>query len=55
MNPLSLYSLNKFCKKGNEQMEKIDVKWPSVGHLLESAAKKYNHKALFIYEAEKLR
>jgi len=35
-------------------MDKLDVKWPSVGHLLENAAKKYRNKALFIYEGHKL-
>ncbi len=35
-------------------MKKIELKWPSVGHLLEDAAKKFKDKALFIYESQRL-
>ena len=35
-------------------MNKIELEWQSIGHLLEDAAKKYPQKTLFIYEEEKL-
>jgi len=35
-------------------MKKSDLKWPSVGHLLEQTAREFKDKTLFIYEGEKL-
>ncbi len=35
-------------------MDKIDLKWQSIGHLLEEAAQKHGDKTLFFYEDEKL-
>jgi len=35
-------------------MQKLELKWPSVGHLLETAADQYQNKPLFIYEGKKL-
>ncbi len=35
-------------------MKKPDLKWPTIGHLLEDAANKYKDKILLIYEGEKL-
>lgn len=35
-------------------MKKLDLKWPSVGHLLEQKAREFNNRTLFIFEGEKL-
>jgi len=35
-------------------MKKQDLKWPTIGHLLEDAANKYKDKIFLIYEGEKL-
>lgn len=35
-------------------MQKLELKWPSVGHLLETAADHYQNKPLFIFEGKKL-
>ncbi len=35
-------------------MDRIQLKWKSIGHLLEEAAQKHGEKALFIFEGEKL-
>jgi len=35
-------------------MRKIQLKWPSVGHLLQEAAQEQQDKTLFIYESQKL-
>jgi len=35
-------------------MKAIQLKWPSVGHLLQQAAQEHQDKTLFIYESQKL-
>ncbi len=35
-------------------MQKRDIKWPTIGHLLEDAASKYKDKIFLIYEDQKL-
>lgn len=35
-------------------MEKIQLRWPSTGHLVEWAATEYKDKTLFIYEGERM-
>jgi len=35
-------------------MKYLDLKWPSVGHLLEEASQEFKNKTLFIFEGEKL-
>jgi crotonobetaine/carnitine-CoA ligase len=35
-------------------MKKLDLKWPSVGHVIEQTAQQFKNKPLFIFEGKKL-
>ena len=35
-------------------MKKMDLKWPSVGHVIEQTAREFKNKPLFIFEGKKL-